>query len=97
MESVESFLAVSFLCALFLMVFTILGLHIFGDLMLDIKTPNFHGFFESFLTVFQLLTLENWEEIMYSTMRSSGMNSAFLFFVTWVVIGCGLSEVPITA
>lgn len=35
----------------------------------------------------QLLTLENWEEIMYSTMRSSGSNSAVLFFVTWVLIG----------
>lgn len=35
----------------------------------------------------QILTLENWEEVMYSTMRSSGQSSACLFFVTWVLIG----------
>lgn len=54
MDSMDSFLAVSFLCALFLVVFTILGLHVFGDLILDIETSNFHGFFQSFLTVFQV-------------------------------------------
>ena len=37
--------------------------------------------------VVQLLTLESWVEIMYSTIRSSGENSASLFFVTWVLIG----------
>ena len=54
MESAGSFLAVSFLCLLFLMVFTILGLHMFGDLVLDIVSPNFHGFYQSFLTTFQV-------------------------------------------
>ena len=54
MDSVDSFLAVSFLCALFLVVFTILGLHVFGDLVLDIESPNFHGFYQAFLTTFQV-------------------------------------------
>lgn len=35
----------------------------------------------------QVLTLENWEEIMFSTIQASGMQSVFLFFVVWVLIG----------
>ena len=35
----------------------------------------------------QILTLENWEEIMFSTIETSGMLSVFLFFVVWVLIG----------
>lgn len=54
MDSADSFLAVLFLCVLFVVLFTILGLHIFGDLLLDIESPNFHGFFQSFLTTFQV-------------------------------------------
>jgi hypothetical protein len=35
----------------------------------------------------QVLTLEDWEEIMFSTMRSGGGGISFLYFVVWVVVG----------
>jgi hypothetical protein len=53
-DSLESFLAVSLLLAMFVGVFTILGLHLFGDLELDIKNPNFSNFTNSTITVFQV-------------------------------------------
>jgi Ion transport protein len=54
LASFESFGAVSCLCLLFLTIFSILGLHLFGDIQLDIGFPNFSSFFDSFITVFQV-------------------------------------------
>lgn len=54
LDSLESFGAVSFLCLLFLLVFSILGLHLFGEIELDITFPNFNSFFNAFITVFQV-------------------------------------------
>lgn len=54
LDSLESFGAVSFLCLLFLLVFSILGLHLFGEIQLDITFPNFNSFFNAFITVFQV-------------------------------------------
>jgi hypothetical protein len=53
-ESMAAFASVTFLVFMFIVVFTILGLHIFGDLHLDIVNPNFNTFMNSFVTVFQV-------------------------------------------
>lgn len=58
LESMESFGAVSILCLLFLIVFTILGLHLFGEVELDIGFPNFNSFFNAFITVFQVCSCQ---------------------------------------
>lgn len=35
----------------------------------------------------QVLTLEDWEKVMFSTIRGSGEYASFLFFVVWILIG----------
>lgn len=52
-DSMDAFIAVTFLVFMFIIVFTTLGLHMFGDLILDIE-PNFNTFMNSFITVFQV-------------------------------------------
>ena len=37
--------------------------------------------------VVQVLTLEDWEAVMFSVMRASGAAGHFIFFVIWLVVG----------
>lgn len=53
-NSVTSFSAIGMLLALFLLVFAIIGLQIYGQADLDIGFPNFHTFFGSLVIVFQV-------------------------------------------
>ena len=53
-ESMLAFVAVTFLMLIFLIVWTILGLHMFGSLTLDSVYPNFNTFMNSFMAVFQV-------------------------------------------
>ncbi|CAG9463932.1 unnamed protein product [Pedinophyceae sp. YPF-701] len=87
-----SFMSIALLILLVMLVFTIVGLHVYGPESL--KRPEFDEeyqttfstFLRSLRTVFQLLTLEDWEIIMFSYVRTTGF-SAVAYFLSWVVIG----------
>lgn len=53
-DSVPAFSAIGMLIFLFLMVFAIIGVHVYGTAQLDIGFPNFHTFFGSLVIVFQV-------------------------------------------
>ena len=38
-------------------------------------------------SLLQVLTGDNWEQVMFSSMRASGVNASLLYFVTWTVLG----------
>ena len=53
---------------------------------------NFEDFSTAFITVFQVLTIENWQTVMYQSMRASRgsfiMKSiTAIYYVTWIFIG----------
>ena len=52
----------------------------------DQPRHHFDDFFWAFITIFQVLTGENWNEVMYDGMRTKG-NAACLYFILLVVIG----------
>lgn len=56
-DSVPAFTAIFTLISLFLIVFAIIGLHVYGTAQLDIGFPNFHTFFGSLVLVFQVCIL----------------------------------------
>ena len=97
-SSLSSFVSIAALLFLFLIVFAIVGLHVFGGLNrtnifeYGIDDPQLGGrasfdtFYHSILTTFQVLTLEDWEFIMFKTVNYAGWSSA-VFFVVWVIIG----------
>ena len=47
---------------------------------------GFDTFYHSLLAVFQVLTLEDWEFIMFKSVTYAGW-SASVFFVSWVIVG----------
>ena len=114
-NSVTSFSAIGMLLALFLLVFAIIGLQIYGQADLDIGFPNFHTFFGSLVIVFQVcpgilpvimtvgyqacscqasaqasrhvqvMTSEDWQTLMMSTIRATD-SSAVFFFLVWILV-----------
>eukprot|EP01060_Flectonema_neradi_P029554 TRINITY_DN4105_c1_g2_i1.p1 TRINITY_DN4105_c1_g2~~TRINITY_DN4105_c1_g2_i1.p1 ORF type:complete len:1864 (+),score=261.13 TRINITY_DN4105_c1_g2_i1:89-5680(+) len=90
------------LLLLVIFIYALLGMQFFGgkfcDLDLDtlsangtdgctnIPRENFDTLWESLLTVFKIVTAEDWNLVMYNGMRSTS-NAAALYFTTLVVIG----------
>ena len=90
-KSMQSFFYIAVLLLLFIFIYTLLGIQIFGG-----KTnfpdsnirANFNSFHDAFITVFQVLTLENWQQILFICMRSSaGAFLTNLFLISWIFIG----------
>ena len=57
--SMASFVAIGVLALLFMIVFAIVGLHVFGGALPSDTFPNFNTFFNSFLTMFQVCCLSH--------------------------------------
>lgn len=57
--SATSFAAIAALLLLFWVVFSIVGLHVFGGTPLDSDWPNFDTLINSMVTIFNTLNLEN--------------------------------------
>jgi hypothetical protein len=75
--SLEQFTYIAMLLFLMIFIMSLLGMQIFGG---NFNFPeqrhvrqNFDDFGTAFLTVFQILTLENWTDILYNCMRSDVM------------------------
>ena len=82
--AMRDFLLVLFL---FLFIFTILGMQLFGgsDGFAG-ERKNFDSFWNSFLIVFEVLTASDWQKVMWRAMRGTGA-SASAFFVAWIFVG----------
>uniref|UniRef100_A0A8C1AS87 Calcium channel, voltage-dependent, R type, alpha 1E subunit a n=1 Tax=Cyprinus carpio carpio TaxID=630221 RepID=A0A8C1AS87_CYPCA len=88
MNSMKSIISLLFLLFLFIVVFALLGMQLFGGRFIfeDYTPTNFDTFPASIMTVFQILTGEDWNEVMYNGIRSqggvkSGMWSSVYFIV----------------
>jgi hypothetical protein len=73
--ALEQFAYIALLLFLMIFIVSLLGMQIFGG---NFDFPdqkrvrlNFDSFPTAFMTIFQVLTLENWVDIMYNCMRSS--------------------------
>lgn len=98
LSSLGSFISIAVLLSLFLVVFAVVGLHVFGGLRdpdafaYGVDDPqfggraNFDSFYHSVLLTFQVLTLEDWEFIMFRTVEVAGWGGS-AFFVLWVIVG----------
>ena len=71
-NSMRSIISLLFLLFLFILIFALLGMQLFGGTWnFDDYTPsaNFNRFPIAMLTVFQILTGEDWNEVMYNGIR----------------------------
>lgn len=87
-ESLSEFFYLFCLLLLFCVIFSLLGMQIFGgNFNFTEGTPNgnFDDFNWAFITIFQLLTEENWNNTLVSAMRYQPFSVIFL--VIWLIIG----------
>jgi len=71
----RSIISLLFLLFLFILIFALLGMQLFGGAFnFEEGTPpaNFNSFVIALLTVFQVLTGEDWNEVMYQAIQSQG-------------------------
>ncbi|XP_032426013.1 voltage-dependent N-type calcium channel subunit alpha-1B-like isoform X9 [Xiphophorus hellerii] len=89
LNSMKSIISLLFLLFLFIVVFALLGMQLFGgQFNFEDETPttNFDTFPAAILTVFQILTGEDWNAVMYHGIESQGgvrrgMYSSIYFIV----------------
>jgi len=78
------------LCMLWMFIYSLLGMEVFKGTLKDdegnIPRANFETFYWSMITVFQILTGENWNEVMYYAINSTGWLASF-YFVTLITVG----------
>ena len=96
MHSIQAILSLMVLLLLFLLIFALLGMTLFGGKFQYKHQPprtNFDDFWNSFLAVFQILTGEDWNAVMYEGVLANGGPkdptglAMSLYFVGLVIVG----------
>ncbi|XP_025913036.1 voltage-dependent P/Q-type calcium channel subunit alpha-1A, partial [Apteryx rowi] len=90
LNSMKSIISLLFLLFLFIVVFALLGMQLFGgQFNFDDGTPptNFDTFPAAIMTVFQILTGEDWNAVMYDGIKSQGgVQGGMVFSVYFIVL-----------
>lgn len=95
LKSLDSVMTFLLLLSLFIFMFAVMGMHLFGGRLADAANMtytgattrgNFDNFQMSVISVFQVLTTEEWNIMMYHAMHSTTF-SASLYFIILIVVG----------
>uniref|UniRef100_A0A671NZQ8 Voltage-dependent P/Q-type calcium channel subunit alpha-1A n=1 Tax=Sinocyclocheilus anshuiensis TaxID=1608454 RepID=A0A671NZQ8_9TELE len=90
LNSMKSIISLLFLLFLFIVVFALLGMQLFGgQFNFEAGTPptNFDTFPAAIMTVFQILTGEDWNMVMYDGIESQGgVKKGMVFSVFFIVL-----------
>ncbi|CAK9291753.1 unnamed protein product [Gordionus sp. m RMFG-2023] len=91
LSSMRSIISLLFLLFLFILIFAMLGMQLFGGEFNFLEgTPpnNFDSFTVALLTVFQILTGEDWNEIMYNGIKSQGgvANGGMIYAIFFIIL-----------
>lgn len=74
---------------LFMFIYSLLGMQLFGGKLGvgdEVPRSNYDDLLWSFTTTFQVLSGENWNEVMYDTVRFTGWGAA-LYFISLICVG----------
>ncbi|OQR66800.1 voltage-dependent calcium channel type A subunit alpha-1-like [Tropilaelaps mercedesae] len=89
LNSMRSIISLLFLLFLFILIFALLGMQLFGGVFnfADGTPPaNFNTFPIALLTVFQILTGEDWNEVMYRGIQSQGGIKGGMIYSLYFII-----------
>ncbi|KRX08852.1 hypothetical protein PPERSA_08956 [Pseudocohnilembus persalinus] len=90
-RTMDDFVWVAVLLFLFIFIYSLLGMQIYGgefDFPDNDIRQNFDNFVNSFIVVFQLITMENWQQILTLTFRSSVYKIiSAIYLISWIWIG----------
>lgn len=91
------FIWISILMFVFIFIYTLLARQIFQgnyDFGPEEELPreNYESFSIAFITVFQVFTMENWQSVLFASLRAAEGSMTFkaitaLFYISWIFIG----------
>ncbi|KZS09199.1 Voltage-dependent calcium channel type D subunit alpha-1 [Daphnia magna] len=96
LNSIQSIASLLLLLFLFMVIFALLGMQVFGGKFnfenQELPRSNFDSFWQSLLTVFQILTGEDWNVVMYDGIKAYGGVSslgilACIYFIILFICG----------
>ncbi|KAL9928146.1 muscle calcium channel subunit alpha-1-like isoform 1-T2 [Glossina fuscipes fuscipes] len=97
LNSIQSIASLLLLLFLFIVIFALLGMQLFGGKFTfnqeeEKPRSNFDSFYQSLLTVFQILTGEDWNAVMYDGIRAHGGVFSFgvlscIYFIILFICG----------
>ncbi|XP_052753576.1 muscle calcium channel subunit alpha-1 isoform X7 [Galleria mellonella] len=97
LNSIQSIASLLLLLFLFIMIFALLGMQVFGgkfnyDPVEEKDRHNFDCFWQALLTVFQILTGEDWNAVMYEGIKAYGGVGSFgilacIYFIILFICG----------
>ena len=92
-KSLDSLVHFSFVLALFIFIYALLGMQFFAGAMFvdddhtEVSRANFDTFWWSIVTVFQIIGGENWNDVLYITIHGSGWFLGISFCVSLFILG----------
>ena len=92
LKSFEAFFYITILMFTFVFIYALLGMQTFGGKYNfgddEPARGNYDSFEIAFVTVFQVLTMENWQLNLYQSMRTQNPKYVTaIFYVSWIFIG----------
>lgn len=90
-RSYQSFIYITLLMTVFIFIFSLLGMQLFGGKFNypdGLPRGNYDSFSIAAITVFQILTMENWIAVLFDSMR--GDLNKFLvciYYISWIFLG----------
>lgn len=86
-RSASRYLYLGLLLLLSMMIYSLMAMQIFKNSVQTTDNGNFSNFFNSFITIFQVLSIENWQKILYTTMNSQAGYSSCIFLISCIILG----------
>lgn len=90
-KTLTSFLYIALLLILFLFIYALLGMKLFGDefnFPNKVYRQNFDSYQEAFLSVFQILSRSYWFYFLYLMFRSAINNFiSSIYLISWIFVG----------
>ena len=88
---IDSLIYIGCLLLLFIVIYSLIGIEIYSGNLNNGYTnirQNFDTFQNAFAAVFQLMTVENWNDILTVTLNSNvGASITCLFLISWIFMG----------
>ena len=89
-KTISSFTYIGLLLLILIFIYALFGMQLFGgrfDFSDGKPRQNYDSFNNAFLTMFQVLTMENWQNVLYYCMRAQNSTLSSLYLITWIFIG----------
>lgn len=88
---ITEFIYVFLLLSLFVFIYTLLGMQIFGGNFPSSSVTgirqNYDTFFNALYSIFQVMTVENWNDLELMTVTSSIGTYGLVFLLSWIFLG----------